>query len=616
MHSLKMSSRRSWITLSVAVLLIALIVGVSAGTVFGSVHSSFDHEVNVAKNAAGIDVSWVSADGEDGHVEYATSAKDLSARSGSFGTAYDDRGAYPGRVNKRSHRASVQGIPGGSTIYYQIISGGVIAGPFEVTIPSVALTTPPNLLTGNITYAGGAAGRECLVSMRVSYIDATVPQYSMWVNALSNNTTGGYTLDITNIRQDPNNLYAPYTDPDSALTYPANSANAKIYVRARCDADNFGSTEVTTLAASKIPGGGYQNVNVQVIPPPTLTINDVTVNEDAGTATLTVTMNPTASGTVTVAWQTTNSTAISGTDYQAGTNTLSFAASESTKTITVYIFNDTRDENTENFNVVLSGTTGDALISDATGVVTINDNDGPPTINVQGTDQVTEVDAPNTSQVGITAALSEASDYDVTIDYATADGTALAGADYTAKTGTMIITAGQTTGTVNITVIGDSLLENNETFLVNWTNGLSHGDAATITGSPTTVTILAVPSTPTQTPIAATPSITPTNTTVSVNTSATRSPTAPMTQTPMSIIATPSPVPTPGQPQVHYSATPSSIRSPIPNTPTVVTGLSIPTKVPTPLPNNQAPGNGDSTNIAAITVWAIGLIFMFFRLLF
>src|SRR5262249_2895899 len=55
----------------------------------------------------------------------------------------------------------------------------------------------------------------------------------------------------------------------------------------------------------------------------------------------------------------------------------------------------------------------------------------------------------------------------VTIDYATADGTATSAGDYTAASGTLTIPAGQTTGTITVLVKGDRLPEANETFFVN-----------------------------------------------------------------------------------------------------------------------------------------------------
>lgn len=72
-----------------------------------------------------------------------------------------------------------------------------------------------------------------------------------------------------------------------------------------------------------------------------------------------------------------------------------------------------------------------------------------------------------TTSVVFAVSLSAASDQPVTVNYATADGTATAGSDYVAAAGTLTIPAGQMTGTITVLVNGDRLGEPSETFGVN-----------------------------------------------------------------------------------------------------------------------------------------------------
>jgi chitinase len=51
----------------------------------------------------------------------------------------------------------------------------------------------------------------------------------------------------------------------------------------------------------------------------------------------------------------------------------------------------------------------------------------------------------------------------VTVQYSTADGTALAGFDYTQRSGTLTFAAGETTKTTQVTIAGDTV-ESNEAF--------------------------------------------------------------------------------------------------------------------------------------------------------
>jgi hypothetical protein len=72
-----------------------------------------------------------------------------------------------------------------------------------------------------------------------------------------------------------------------------------------------------------------------------------------------------------------------------------------------------------------------------------------------------------TTPFTFTVTLSAASASTVTVNFATADGTATAGSDYTATSGTLTFNPGVTTQTITVNVIGDTNVEPNETFLVN-----------------------------------------------------------------------------------------------------------------------------------------------------
>ena len=69
-----------------------------------------------------------------------------------------------------------------------------------------------------------------------------------------------------------------------------------------------------------------------------------------------------------------------------------------------------------------------------------------------------------------TATLSHASSRTVTVDYATSDGTAVAGSDYTAASGALTFNAGDTSQTVQVTVLTDSEDESQETLTLTLSN--------------------------------------------------------------------------------------------------------------------------------------------------
>ncbi len=196
---------------------------------------------------------------------------------------------------------------------------------------------------------------------------------------------------------------------------------------------------------------------------PELHINDVTLTEgNAGItlATFTVTRSGPLGGTTTVLYATANGTAFAGSDYEAADGTLTFTPDETIKTISVLVNGDRLGEPDEAFLVDLSSPTN-AIIADGQGVGTILDDEPRISIN-----DVTKAEGKlrHTTLFTFTITLSAAYDQAVTMSFSTANGTATAGTDYVAKTGTLTFNPGETTKTITIAVKGDNKTEANETF--------------------------------------------------------------------------------------------------------------------------------------------------------
>jgi len=140
-------------------------------------------------------------------------------------------------------------------------------------------------------------------------------------------------------------------------------------------------------------------------------------------------------------------TATAGVDYGTASGTVTFVPGTTTQTITVVVTGDLTNEANETFTVTLSNPTNATLGTDV-GVGTIVNDDGAPTINLSDV-SVTEPDSGFTA-AGFTATLSAPSAQVVTVDFATADGTAGAGVDYTAASGTATFAPGVTSQTVTV----------------------------------------------------------------------------------------------------------------------------------------------------------------------
>ena len=127
-----------------------------------------------------------------------------------------------------------------------------------------------------------------------------------------------------------------------------------------------------------VTGSGWE-ASISCIPRgPRMNIDNVTVDEDAGTATFTVTHNgPNATGPFTVNYQTVNGSAVSGSDYTFTTGTLNFnGTSGDTETFTVAINDDGVIESNETFSIQFTGSSDGSVNLTDTANATIVDNDG------------------------------------------------------------------------------------------------------------------------------------------------------------------------------------------------------------------------------------------------
>jgi GH18 family chitinase len=109
---------------------------------------------------------------------------------------------------------------------------------------------------------------------------------------------------------------------------------------------------------------------------------------------------------------------------------------------------------------------------------------GPPTLAIASASTVEG--NRGTKTLTFTVTLSSASASAVTVNYATADGTATAGSDYTAMSDALTFAAGETSKTLSVTIAGDTIAEPDETFVVT----LSGAAGATISVPTATGTIL------------------------------------------------------------------------------------------------------------------------------
>ena len=265
-----------------------------------------------------------------------------------------------------------------------------------------------------------------------------------------------------------------YTAASGSRTITAGATTSTVGITVNGDlADELDETFGITLSspgnATIGDGSGLATISDDD-PVPVLSVNDVSVTEgNAGTttATFTVSLSAVSGKTVTFDWITTAGTATAGADYVAASNSRTIAAGVPTASVGITVNGDVVDEANETFGITLSNP-GNATIGDGSGVATITDDDAAPTLSV---DDVTVVEGNvGTSTATFTVSLSSLSANPVTFNWATASGSATAGTDYVAASGSRTIAAGSTTATFGITVNGDVVDEANETYGVTLSN--------------------------------------------------------------------------------------------------------------------------------------------------
>ena len=184
-------------------------------------------------------------------------------------------------------------------------------------------------------------------------------------------------------------------------------------------------------------------------------VTSTIVEGNTGTrnAVVVVSLNTSSKKTVTVNYGTANGTATAGSDYVAVSGKLTFAPGQTSKSILVPVRGDQLVESNEDFFVKLSGAK-QANIADSQAVVTIaDDDDTQPRIGIS--DVWAQDGESGTTPYTFTVNLSAACVAAVTVNYATADGTATtADSDYLATSGTLTFTPGETTKTITVEVIG------------------------------------------------------------------------------------------------------------------------------------------------------------------
>nr|WP_316829064.1 Calx-beta domain-containing protein [Pedobacter miscanthi] len=414
------------------------------------------------------------------------------------------------------------------TVDYATANGTALAG-LDYTATSGTLTFPANSPAGtvlnvvipiiddnliensesftvgltNVQGADVAIGASP-ATVTIADNDSAVATITAGTNANENGLVNGvFNVTLTNPSATPTTLTftltgtatesADYGAVTKTIIIPAGTTTGTIIIPVMADGVAEGiETVIATLTASGNPVITVNNTpaSINILDADVATVSIATtpvINENAGTATFTVTLSNNVQNSFSVNYATANGTATAGLDYTATSGTLTFPANAvagTSLTFTVPVNDDNLVEPSETFSAALSGITGNVVtIGTSPATVSITDNDTSVASITAGTNGNENGPVNGT----YTVTLSNPSSTDTQITF-TLGGTATESSDYTTITKTITIPAGQTTGTIIIPVISDNIVEGNETVIVTLTG--TNNPAVTVNNTPATINII------------------------------------------------------------------------------------------------------------------------------
>jgi Calx-beta domain/FG-GAP-like repeat len=328
----------------------------------------------------------------------------------------------------------------------------ILRGKTQITISDN--DAPPTVSIGNASIAEGNSGNTIL-NLPVTL--SSISGKSITVNAVSGGGTATAGTDYTSINGiftiQPNVLttnlpvnvigdlqFEPNETFQVDLTEPVNATIINGRGTATILNDDTGGLvqfDSATYAANEITGG----ININL-------------TRTGGTA-----------GGVSVRFFTQAGTATAGVDYTEVSTTVTFAANETTKSVFVPITLDQLNETDETVNLRLDTPFGVGFGTISSAILTIQDNDGIVGLSIADA-SVIEGDN-GTRAISFIVRLTRPTQRQVSVNFATADGTAIAGSDYQAASGNFVMRPGVTRKVLNILVNGDFQFELDETFSVN-----------------------------------------------------------------------------------------------------------------------------------------------------
>jgi hypothetical protein len=315
------------------------------------------------------------------------------------------------------------------------------------------------------------------------------PAQVTWAMELSEAVSADVRVTVRTTNTGSAKSGADFEQLDVVVQIPAGQTTADVTVDVLDDTldedDELIALEIDRPVGLVLAGGGATETVTSTITDddelPTIAFEEgsaaVTVTE-GDSATLTVELDSPSGRDLTVSWSTSYNEDASTSDASQQSGTATIFTGETTQTFDVATNDDPEEEGDESFGVVLSFPENAELdgARTTTARITVSDNDVLASMLRMTGGTVGEADggalgflAP--AQLAWDLSLSTASDVDVTVDWSTIDtGEAVAGSDYTAASGSLVIAAGETSARLMVEVNDDDLDEFDEDIVLRLSN--------------------------------------------------------------------------------------------------------------------------------------------------
>ena len=213
-----------------------------------------------------------------------------------------------------------------------------------------------------------------------------------------------------------------------------------------------------------------------------------TLSENSGVVSLSVQRLYNTNSAVSVQYFTVNGTARATTNYTYTSGTLTFTNGEVLKSVSIPLIDDTNVTGDLKFSVGLTNPVGAQLLSPSNSVVVLQDADAGLSFSTSTQSVLKNAGFATISVICSNPSVEPTNSMPLQVNYATTNGTAVAGADYQAVSGTLVFTNGIAVNTFTVPIYNNAIITGDKTFSVVLSNPTAPGQ---ITPNGTQVVVIA-----------------------------------------------------------------------------------------------------------------------------